>query len=312
MLRKNKRAIKEDESLPTIDPSFPLSLLLQQEEFIFGDEEIENEEKAARDGKPSREETNEELNLTKWDLYERRVFKLSKLLARKSKTLQRKTGAEAELFRYQIYVIKWTILQIFEEVKQESIQDTRFPQLLNASNNETESNLEGGGGAGGLVDVDRIVCSKCGGVDTPGNDILLCDKVNCCRAYHQNCLEPRVDVSLIKDEPYWFCWVCDTVNNCLSWLNKKLGTEFDRPEAVFPEVSSESNNEELMRTWASKFPPGSYDPERPTPSTAQGAPADGSNPSSTKRKYKKKPGSRQMPFYLGYLSSLHRFIDFLS
>jgi len=38
----------------------------------------------------------------------------------------------------------------------------------------------------GDVDVDELVCSKCGsGDDEEGNDILLCDHEGCFRAYHQ-------------------------------------------------------------------------------------------------------------------------------
>ena len=41
----------------------------------------------------------------------------------------------------------------------------------------------------------QVVCSLCGTDDVVGNDVLLCDRSGCCRAYHQQCLNPPVDIS---------------------------------------------------------------------------------------------------------------------
>jgi hypothetical protein len=87
------------------------------------------------------------------------------------------------------------------------------------------------------------------------NDILLCDMVGCCRAYHQKCLDPVVDTTLIQNDAYWFCWVCDTLANSLAWVNKKLGTKYERVNELFPELSSEAS------TWTGKFDANFYDPE---------------------------------------------------
>ena len=130
---------------------------------------------------------------TKWDIYGQRIVKLARTLARKSKTVLRKDGDTAELFKYQIYTLKRRIRSILLEISQLNAADRQFPSLLEGTEAED------------MINVETVVCSKCGLSDEINNDILLCDKVNCCRAYHQNCLEPRVDVSLIKDEPYWFC-----------------------------------------------------------------------------------------------------------
>lgn len=116
------------------------------------------------------------------------------------------------------------------EIESQNIDDRRFPAL--------DVN-------GPEVDTDDIVCSKCGLTDTPGNDILLCDKKGCCRAYHQNCLEPKVDPSKVGDD--WFCWVCETMTNCLKIVNAFSRKKYQNACDVFPEsvVNSTSPSSEL-------------------------------------------------------------------
>ena len=105
------------------------------------------------------------------------------------------------------------------EIESQNVEDRRFPSL-DVNDNE--------------VDTEDIVCSKCGLTDSPGNDILLCDKKGCCRAYHQNCLDPKVDPSTLGDD--WFCWVCDTMTNCLRYINCICRTKFSNASEVFPEA----------------------------------------------------------------------------
>lgn len=77
--------------------------------------------------------------------------------------------------------------------------------------------------AGEDVDMELLVCSRCGGSDTPGNDVIVCDHVNCFRAYHQYCLDPAVDST--PDENDWQCWECATHNSCLALINEECGTD---------------------------------------------------------------------------------------
>lgn len=221
---------------PSIDPTFPEEVLREQEDFIFGTGANEQPEET----KP------EPLELSKWDLYERRVFKLSKLLARKSKTVLRKDGQQRDIFCYQIFSIKRRIKTVLAEISAENAQDYRYTHL-------DEPNEDG------MVDLEGVNCSKCGGPDAPGNDILICDKEGCCRAYHQQCLDPQVDPAQLQDEAYWFCWVCGTIQSSLAWINTKLGTNFEKPEEVFPNLDTEA------KAWEGKFSPDFYDPENPTP-----------------------------------------------
>ena len=53
--------------------------------------------------------------------------------------------------------------------------------------------------------LDGLYCSKCGGDDQPGNDILLCDASGCESAYHMQCLKVPL---LAVPEGDWFCDKC--------------------------------------------------------------------------------------------------------
>ena len=108
------------------------------------------------------------------------------------------------------------------EIESQNVEDRRFPSL------EIDDSE---------VDTEDIVCSKCGLSDVPGNDILLCDKKGCCRAYHQNCLNPKVDPSKLGDD--WFCWVCETMTNCLRLINTSCRSKFSCASEVFPEAVDE-------------------------------------------------------------------------
>ena len=230
---EKRRSLRREGDIEVFDPTFPAELIEEQEDFIFS--------VSAKQERPPAPAPN------KWEKYALRVYKLARTLARKSKTILRKDGEQRSIFGFQIYTLKQRIKSILNELVQEYGNDTRFPDL------------EAGDEEEDMVNVEEVVCSKCGQSDTPENDILLCDKQGCCRAYHQDCLDPKIDPAAVKDEAYWFCWVCDSINNCLAWINTKLGTNFEKPEDVFPDLESEAAQ------WEGKYPPNFYDPENPTP-----------------------------------------------
>jgi hypothetical protein len=72
-----------------------------------------------------------------------------------------------------------------------------------------------------MFDVDGILCSYCNGEEYDGNDILFCDRVGCCRAYHQNCLNPPLDVANIDPDQDWFCWQCECMDDCLDIIGER-------------------------------------------------------------------------------------------
>jgi hypothetical protein len=219
-----------------IDPSFPMELINQQEDFIF-----------SLHDKQAASSSNEVVHLNKWETYSSRVYSLIMKLARKSRIILKQQGDKKTLTGYHIYALKKRIKEILQQVVAEHGTTTRF------------FSLESGSGENDLINVEDILCSRCGGEDAPGNDILLCDMQGCCRAYHQNCLDPPVDPEAVKDDPYWFCWVCDTLNNCIGWLNSKLGSSFNNLDEIFPEVGRD------VQLWEGRYPANFYDPEVAAP-----------------------------------------------
>lgn len=86
---------------------------------------------------------------------------------------------------------------------------------------------------GDEVDLQDVMCSVCKRMDAEDNDIILCDKKGCCRAYHQNCLNPPItDTSKLGE--HFFCWVCDTLTNCFEEINTMLGINVSSIEELFP------------------------------------------------------------------------------
>jgi hypothetical protein len=86
------------------------------------------------------------------------------------------------------------------------------------------------------VDVEDIMCSVCNTPDAEGNDILLCDRAGCLRAYHQNCLDPPALSEEIDPEADWFCRQCACLDECLDLVGEVLGCDCDSYTELFPEL----------------------------------------------------------------------------
>ncbi|CAM9291523.1 unnamed protein product [Ectocarpus sp. 12 AP-2014] len=94
----------------------------------------------------------------------------------------------------------------------------------------------------GNIEVDEIMCTKCGQGDSDDHDdILLCDYAGCFRAYHQNCLSPPIKPDVFpEEEEDWFCWQCECLTDCFEMLENEFqqGEKFTSWKDVFPVVET--------------------------------------------------------------------------
>jgi len=97
--------------------------------------------------------------------------------------------------------------------------------------------------ADALVDVEEVGCSICRVLEsTDDNDILLCDRTGCFRAYHMRCFDPpitpeeldkaRTDFKALQEQTSqgseeeecpWYCPQCDCLQECFETLRDVLG-----------------------------------------------------------------------------------------
>lgn len=99
---------------------------------------------------------------------------------------------------------------------------------------ESERKLDKSAYDGAYVLANKIFCAVCGSdeCDQIGNDILLCDRANCNRAFHQLCCDPPVtDVGGAND--HWFCRRCQCESDCLVLINDHFDTTFETWKDVF-------------------------------------------------------------------------------
>ena len=91
-----------------------------------------------------------------------------------------------------------------------------------------------------MVDIEHILCSTCMQSDTEGNDILLCDRAGCNRAYHQQCLDPAIVLDSEDPNDDWFCWRCECLDSCLDMVNEfrevEGEEEFENELRVYEEI----------------------------------------------------------------------------
>lgn len=133
----------------------------------------------------------------------------------------------------KIISAKLAIINTLKEIQAKNQDHIRWPELQ--STNESSS-----------VDVENIFCSLCQGEATDDNDILLCDRINCYRAYHQNCLDPPIKAANIDPKMDWFCWQCECFDTSLDIIGEKTGVEGLTIEDVFPEVQINDFSENLL------------------------------------------------------------------
>ena len=86
---------------------------------------------------------------------------------------------------------------------------------------------------------DIIRCSLCfSSESTKDNDIVLCDGMACCRAFHMNCLIPKVTREEIDNDSdgTWFCPYCSTLGKLIHYTQ----TEY---------YGDEDENDETSDNW---------------------------------------------------------------
>ena len=113
------------------------------------------------------------------------------------------SSSELQSYLLRVRRAENAIKSIFAEILAVHANDRRFPDVMEEEDEE------------GNIELEDITCSACGEMEAEDNDILLCDKEGCYRAYHQKCLVPNINNEALQSEKDWFCWECETVNNCL-------------------------------------------------------------------------------------------------
>ena len=90
----------------------------------------------------------------------------------------------------------------------------------------------------GMVDVSNVTCSRCFLEDQPNNDIYICDGKDCFRAYHVKCLNPKINIKKISENPdeAWFCHECYTVGKCFECINYYYKTRYLDMNELFPDL----------------------------------------------------------------------------
>ena len=73
------------------------------------------------------------------------------------------------------------------------------------------------------IDAHLIECSACSSSSCcDANDILMCDGP-CQRAFHQDCLEPKLETKDIPEgDNDWWCHQCDALLDCMDMISERL------------------------------------------------------------------------------------------
>eukprot|EP01039_Chlorochromonas_danica_P000973 gene973-1057_t len=178
-------------------------------------------------------------SVNKWAIYYNVIKKAVALIVREQHCLEvraltrptpsstaEEVSPEDKKSYLKIVAAKKTIVATLEAIVNENSNDKAWPQLAVPDEDD-------------MVDVLDILCSRCGGEEEDGNDILFCDHKDCCRAYHQKCLDPPLDADKLELEKDWFCWQCECLDDCLDLIGERLGLECTDWKEVFADVREE-------------------------------------------------------------------------
>ena len=178
----------------------------------------------------------------RWDDYNRKISKFLAVLRRETHFVDVMTQSKREkvlskavtsvdevgFCLKRIEKAKYGILETFRQLSEENQSDTVWA-VLGADGDDD-----------GLIDISTVMCSRCGKDAEDGNDMLFCDHTGCCRAYHQNCLDPPISVSESLNDPNsdWFCWQCETLDDNLESICQWLEKDVENWQELFPELQT--------------------------------------------------------------------------
>mmetsp|Transcript_18532 Transcript_18532/g.56929 ORF Transcript_18532/g.56929 Transcript_18532/m.56929 type:complete len:452 (+) Transcript_18532:1071-2426(+) len=96
------------------------------------------------------------------------------------------------------------------------------------------------------VDVEEVGCSFCGGFTSDEtNDIVLCDRKGCFRAFHVDCCDPPLTPEQLGDlDDDWFCHQCNCSQRIVDKINEKLDRSYHDPDRWTTLFESDDDEED--------------------------------------------------------------------
>ena len=205
--------------------------------------------------------------ITKWDIYKKNALKFIRLIEKQNFILdvyQKDKGREKGFGEGEIKnsfdtinQAKSSIKELIEQLVKENSDHKSFLQLEIPDEDD-------------CINVEEVYCSKCGLDSTDqeaDNDIVLCDRIRCNKAYHFKCCDPPIQpfsaIDLERDDE-WFCWKCEALDDILDHLNSRLETNYDELN-IFPELATVNNmnSSNLSESENDEESDADYDPNQP-------------------------------------------------
>ena len=127
----------------------------------------------------------------------------------------------------------------------------------NADNASASSNSSG-------ISLTNLTCSNCHlNTASDENDILLCDGMGCHRAYHNQCLEPKLKLGEMIEDDDWFCPLCTAHANLIHFAQREYyQDDWEELMGSSPLKRSPSKINEDDHEWeaaADVFPEGPFE-----------------------------------------------------
>ena len=137
------------------------------------------------------------------------------------------------------------LLAAKEKVKKAKIRIREILQEIEGLHAEVRWNS---GDDSASVDVEEVGCSKCKGFESEDtNDVVLCDRKGCFRAFHVLCCDPVLTEDQLGDpDDDWFCHQCNCQQRIIDKINETFDKNYEDPDrwtSVFESDTEESTTE---------------------------------------------------------------------